>query len=65
MATTEEVTVSMGEVTVVKSKDDDECEDGDKAQVILQLQPIPVGYVTNIRAHTHTDKLHGAYMCAL
>lgn len=43
MATTEEVTVSMGEVMVVKSKDEDECDEADKAQVILQLQPIPVG----------------------
>lgn len=44
MATTEEVTVSMGEVMVVKSKDGDECdEEVDKTQVILQLQPIPVG----------------------
>lgn len=48
MATTEEVTVSMGEVMVVKSKDEEECDDADKAQVILQLQPIPVGYVTKI-----------------
>lgn len=46
MATTEEVTVSMGEVMVVKTKDEDECDDADKAQVILQLQPISVGYVT-------------------
>lgn len=48
MATTEEVTVSMGEVMVVKAKDEDECDDADKAQVILQLQPITVGYVTRL-----------------
>lgn len=48
MATTEEVTVSMGEVMVVKTKDDDECDDADKAQVILQLQPIAAGYVTKL-----------------
>lgn len=48
MATTEEVTVSMGEVMVVKTKDEDECDDADKAQVILQLQPITVGYVTKL-----------------
>lgn len=36
----------MGEVMVVKTKDEDECDDADKAQVILQLQPISVGYVT-------------------
>lgn len=33
----------MGEVMVVKTKDEDECDDADKAQVILQLQPITVG----------------------
>lgn len=38
----------MGEVMVVKSKDKDECDEADKAQVILQLQPIPVGYVAKI-----------------
>lgn len=48
MATTEEVTVSMGEVMVVKAKDEDECDDADKAQVILQLQPITVGYVSTL-----------------
>lgn len=40
MATTEEVTVSMGEVMVVKAKEDDESDDADKAHVIIQLQPI-------------------------
>lgn len=44
--TTEEVTVSMEEVMVVKSKDDNDSDDADKAQVILQLQPITVAYVT-------------------
>lgn len=56
MATTEEVTVSMGEVMVVKSKDEgDGCDDADKTQVILQLQPIAVGYVRMLSRNGKTQ----------
>ncbi|XP_073319353.1 glucocorticoid modulatory element-binding protein 1 isoform X2 [Pagrus major] len=43
MATTEEVTVSMGEVVMVKTDGDGDPDDPNKTQVILQLQPITTG----------------------
>ncbi|XP_071755183.1 glucocorticoid modulatory element-binding protein 1 isoform X2 [Centroberyx gerrardi] len=43
MATTEEVTVSMGEVVMVKAEGDGDPDDPNKTQVILQLQPITTG----------------------
>lgn len=43
MATTDEVTVSMGEVVVVKADGDGGTEDPNKTQVILQLQPVTTG----------------------
>ncbi|XP_047461814.1 glucocorticoid modulatory element-binding protein 1 isoform X1 [Mugil cephalus] len=44
MATTEEVTVSMGEVVMVgKGEEEGDPDDPNKTQVILQLQPITVG----------------------
>uniref|UniRef100_A0A3P8SDS4 Glucocorticoid modulatory element binding protein 1 n=1 Tax=Amphiprion percula TaxID=161767 RepID=A0A3P8SDS4_AMPPE len=43
MATTNEVTVSMGEVVMVKAVGDGGTEDPNKTQVILQLQPITTG----------------------
>lgn len=43
MATTDEVTVSMGEVVMVKADGDGGTEDPSKTQVILQLQPITTG----------------------
>ncbi|XP_023136883.2 glucocorticoid modulatory element-binding protein 1 isoform X2 [Amphiprion ocellaris] len=43
MATTDEVTVSMGEVVMVKAVGDGGTEDPNKTQVILQLQPITTG----------------------
>lgn len=45
MATTEEVTVSMGEVVMVKADGEGDLDDPNKTQVILQLQPITTGYV--------------------
>lgn len=45
MATTDEVTVSMGEVVMVKAGGDVDLDDPNKTQVILQLQPITTGYV--------------------
>lgn len=45
MATTEEVTVSMGEVVMVKADGEGDPDDPNKTQVILQLQPITTGYV--------------------
>lgn len=45
MATTDEVTVSMGEVVMVKPDIDGDPDDPNKTQVILQLQPITAGYV--------------------
>ncbi|KAM3596174.1 uncharacterized protein V6R79_009839 [Siganus canaliculatus] len=43
MATTEEVTVSMGEVVMVKTDGEGDPDDPNKTQVILQLQPITTG----------------------
>ncbi|KAM8767868.1 glucocorticoid modulatory element-binding protein 1 isoform 3-T5 [Acanthopagrus schlegelii] len=43
MATTEEVTVSMGEVVMVKTDGEGDSDDPNKTQVILQLQPITAG----------------------
>ncbi|XP_030268966.1 glucocorticoid modulatory element-binding protein 1 isoform X2 [Sparus aurata] len=43
MATTEEVTVSMGEVVMVKTDGEGDPDDPNKTQVILQLQPITAG----------------------
>ncbi|XP_070778184.1 glucocorticoid modulatory element-binding protein 1 [Enoplosus armatus] len=43
MATTEEVTVSMGEVVMVKAEGEGDPDDPNKTQVILQLQPITTG----------------------
>lgn len=45
MATPEEVTVSMGEVVMVKADGEGDPDDPNKTQVILQLQPITSGYV--------------------
>lgn len=45
MATPEEVTVSMGEVVMVKGEGEEDPDDPNKTQVILQLQPITTGYV--------------------
>uniref|UniRef100_A0A3Q0R3L2 Glucocorticoid modulatory element binding protein 1 n=1 Tax=Amphilophus citrinellus TaxID=61819 RepID=A0A3Q0R3L2_AMPCI len=45
MATTDEVTVSMGEVVMVKADGGEgDPDDPNKTQVILQLQPITTGY---------------------
>lgn len=46
MATTDEVTVSMGEVVMVKADSEGDADDPNKTQVILQLQPITTGYGT-------------------
>ncbi|XP_071357377.1 glucocorticoid modulatory element-binding protein 1 isoform X2 [Trachinotus anak] len=43
MATTGEVTVSMGEVVMVKAEEEGDPDDPNKTQVILQLQPITTG----------------------
>ncbi|KAK2830047.1 hypothetical protein Q5P01_017978 [Channa striata] len=43
MATTDEVTVSMGEVVMVKADGEGDPHDPNKTQVILQLQPITTG----------------------
>nr|XP_046273227.1 glucocorticoid modulatory element-binding protein 1 isoform X2 [Scatophagus argus] len=43
MATSEEVTVSMGEVVMVKTDGEGDPDDPNKTQVILQLQPIATG----------------------
>ncbi|XP_044026880.1 glucocorticoid modulatory element-binding protein 1 isoform X3 [Siniperca chuatsi] len=43
MATTQEVTVSMGEVVMVKADGEEDPDDPNKTQVILQLQPITTG----------------------
>ncbi|XP_034401270.1 glucocorticoid modulatory element-binding protein 1 [Cyclopterus lumpus] len=43
MATTEEVTVSMAEVVMVKAEGEGDPDDPNKTQVILQLQPITTG----------------------
>ncbi|XP_078123810.1 glucocorticoid modulatory element-binding protein 1 [Sander vitreus] len=43
MATTDEVTVSMAEVVMVKGDNEGDPDDPNKTQVILQLQPIPTG----------------------
>lgn len=50
MATTEEVTVSMGEVVMVKTDGEGDPDDPNKTQVILQLQPITAGYVLKLDA---------------
>uniref|UniRef100_A0A3P9H6W2 Glucocorticoid modulatory element binding protein 1 n=1 Tax=Oryzias latipes TaxID=8090 RepID=A0A3P9H6W2_ORYLA len=43
MATSEQVTVSVGDVMMMKSEGDGDAEDPSKTQVILQLQPISTG----------------------
>ncbi|GAA6226989.1 glucocorticoid modulatory element-binding protein 1-like isoform X2 [Lates japonicus] len=43
MATTDEVTVSVGEVVMVKADGEGDPDDPNKTQVILQLQPITTG----------------------
>ncbi|XP_059206136.1 glucocorticoid modulatory element-binding protein 1 isoform X1 [Centropristis striata] len=43
MATTDEVTVSMAEVVMVKDIGEGDSDDPNKTQVILQLQPVPTG----------------------
>ncbi|XP_068432460.1 glucocorticoid modulatory element-binding protein 1 isoform X2 [Clinocottus analis] len=43
MATTDEVTVSMAEVVMVKGEGEGDTDDPNKTQVILQLQPITTG----------------------
>ncbi|XP_072226437.1 glucocorticoid modulatory element-binding protein 1 isoform X1 [Leuresthes tenuis] len=43
MATTDEVTVSVADVVMVKADGDVDCDDPSKTQVILQLQPITTG----------------------
>ncbi|XP_038160457.1 glucocorticoid modulatory element-binding protein 1-like isoform X2 [Cyprinodon tularosa] len=43
MASTEEVTVSVGDMVVVKAEDEADSDDPNKTQVILQLQPISAG----------------------
>uniref|UniRef100_A0A3P9KWZ9 Glucocorticoid modulatory element binding protein 1 n=1 Tax=Oryzias latipes TaxID=8090 RepID=A0A3P9KWZ9_ORYLA len=43
MATSEQVTVSIGDVMMMKSEGDGDAEDPSKTQVILQLQPIGSG----------------------
>lgn len=48
MATAGEVTVSMGEVVMVKADGDGDPSDPSKAQVILQLQPIASGWVLKL-----------------
>lgn len=45
MASTEEVAVPVGEVVMVKSEGEGDPDDPNKAQVILQLQPITTGFV--------------------
>lgn len=45
MATSEEVTMSVGDVMMIKADSDGDAEDPNKTQVILQLQPITTGYV--------------------
>lgn len=46
MATADEVTVSVGEVVMVKADGGEgDPDDPTKTQVILQLQPITTGYV--------------------
>lgn len=45
MASTEEVAVPVGEVVMVKSEGEGDPDDPNKAQVILQLQPIATGFV--------------------
>lgn len=51
MASTEEVTVSVGDMVVVKAEDEADSDDPNKTQVILQLQPISAGYVPQHRPH--------------
>ncbi|XP_043994297.1 glucocorticoid modulatory element-binding protein 1 isoform X2 [Gambusia affinis] len=43
MANTNEVTVSVGDMVMVKNEDDGDSDDPNKTQVILQLQPISTG----------------------
>lgn len=45
MASTEEVAVPVGEVVMVKAEGEGDPDDPNKAQVILQLQPIGTGFV--------------------
>ncbi len=52
MATAEEVTVSVGEVVMVKTEEEGDPEDPNKTQVILQLQPVTSGYVQKVTATT-------------
>uniref|UniRef100_A0A3B3TS85 Glucocorticoid modulatory element binding protein 1 n=1 Tax=Poecilia latipinna TaxID=48699 RepID=A0A3B3TS85_9TELE len=44
MANTNEVTVSVGDMVMVKNEDEGDSDDPNKTQVILQLQPISTGY---------------------
>uniref|UniRef100_A0A3Q3X1M5 SAND domain-containing protein n=1 Tax=Mola mola TaxID=94237 RepID=A0A3Q3X1M5_MOLML len=55
MATPEEVTVSMGEVVMVKADGQGDPDDPNKTQVILQLQPINTGYVMEADDSAETD----------
>lgn len=50
MAATEEVTVSMGDMVMVKAAGECDPDDPNKTQVILQLQPITTGYVVKYGA---------------
>ncbi|MEQ2170905.1 Glucocorticoid modulatory element-binding protein 1, partial [Goodea atripinnis] len=43
MANTNEVTVSVGDMVMVKTEDEGDSDDPNKTQVILQLQPISTG----------------------
>lgn len=45
MAAPEDVTVSVGDVVMVKAEGEGDPDDPNKAQVILQLQPVITGYV--------------------
>lgn len=45
MAAPEDVTVSVGDVVMVKADGEGDPNDPNKAQVILQLQPVITGYV--------------------
>uniref|UniRef100_A0A3Q3X9R0 SAND domain-containing protein n=1 Tax=Mola mola TaxID=94237 RepID=A0A3Q3X9R0_MOLML len=55
MATPEEVTVSMGEVVMVKADGQGDPDDPNKTQVILQLQPINTGYVMEAEQSERND----------
>ncbi|KAM4630559.1 glucocorticoid modulatory element-binding protein 1 isoform 2-T2 [Polymixia lowei] len=68
MATTDEVTISMGEVVMVKEAEDEgDADDPNKTQVILQLQPITTGdesgetdaAVMAVEAHPDQNSVEG------